>query len=72
MSYNDLQERKTDFKWHTREDIYSSFLYTRIFDVEFIDRVIASAFENFIVRAGTAIAIDELWQKVGEELEGQK
>ena len=69
MSINNRQDRKTSFTWHTRDDIYSSFLYTGLFDVNFIDKTVETSFEKFIVREGTAINIDEFWQKVGETLD---
>lgn len=60
-------ERKTEFKWHSRQDIYDFFTQTGL-SVRDIDERIKKAFDNFVVRSGAPINTDQLWQKVGDSM----
>ncbi len=62
-----MENRKNYFTWHSRQDLYDYFTHKGL-TVDIVDKTIEEALKSFIVRTGTAINIEELWQKCGESL----
>ena len=61
--------RTSDFKWESREELYSYFGEKHNLTKEQIDEEITRCREGFALRKGEAIRPPELWQKVGCALE---
>lgn len=62
-----MENRKNHFTWHSRQDLYDYFTHKGL-TIGIIDKTIEKALTSFVVRSGSAINIDELWQKCGESL----
>ena len=63
------EKRTTDFRWHTRSELYDYFRKNFNLLKKDVDREILAVMASFKPRKGRAIETAELWQKVGLNLE---
>ena len=63
------EQRTTDFRWHTRNELYDYFRKNFSLLKKDVDREIHAVMATFKPRRGRAIETAELWQKVGLNLE---
>ena len=61
--------RSEEYKWPTRQDLYDYFSKNYSLEQSEIDSEIESVKKFFAIREGEAIKPQELWQKVGKNLE---
>jgi len=70
MNYdNDLQKRSSDFKWHSKQELYTYCAETFGLMEHHVDKEIDRVLEDFKIRKYQPIKTEELWQKVGMNLE---
>jgi hypothetical protein len=67
----DFKKRTESFRWPTKQDLYNYFSKTYNLKQEVIDECIESAKQRFQLRKGLTIKTQELWEKVGSELESK-
>jgi len=65
-----LVERTQSFKWNTKLELYSYFDEKYGVNKTTVDGAIANAIRAFHIRKHQVIKTQELWQKVGNVLEG--
>ncbi|MCX7726616.1 MAG: hypothetical protein N2053_07180 [Chitinispirillaceae bacterium] len=63
------EKRTTEFRWQSRYELYDYFRNNFQLTKEQIDEEIVRVMESFKPRKGRAIKTQELWQKVGLNLE---
>ncbi|KMQ50049.1 hypothetical protein CHISP_3003 [Chitinispirillum alkaliphilum] len=61
--------RTENYRWPTRHDLYDYFYKIYSLEQSEIDSEIESVKDSFKIRSGEAIRPQELWQKVGKNLE---
>ena len=66
---NENEKRTTDFRWHSRYELYDYFRTNFNLLKKDVDREIRAVMASFKPRKGRAIETAELWQKVGLNLE---
>lgn len=62
-------ERTVHFKWNSRHELYEYFLKEHNLDKHTVDMQIHQTMAAFRPRMGKIIKTQELWQKVGLDLE---
>ncbi len=65
------EKRSTDFRWHSRQELYEYFRKNFDLSKEEVDKEIGEVMAVFKPRKGYAIETAELWQKVGLNLESK-
>jgi hypothetical protein len=65
-----LVERTQSFKWNSKTELYSYFDEKYGMNKTIVDGAIANAISAFHIRKHQVIKTQELWQKVGNVLEG--
>jgi hypothetical protein len=63
-------ERTQTFRWNSKLELYSYFDEKYGMSKAVVDRAIANAIRAFHIRKHQVIKTQELWQKVGNILEG--
>jgi hypothetical protein len=69
MMGNDSIKRATVFRWNTKQELYDYFQVKYGLSKKDIDDEIQHAMQTFHLRKGQVIKTQELWQKVGYNLE---
>ena len=66
---NTNEQRRDNFRWHTRWELYDYFRKHYNLIKKDVDREIYAVMATFKPRKGRVIKTAELWQKVGLNLE---
>ena len=66
---NNEKKRSSDFRWHSKQELYTYCADTFGLMEHHVDNEIQRVLEDFKVRKYQPIKIEELWQKVGINLE---
>ena len=66
---NGFKKRSEEFKWHSKQELYVYCQETFGLLSRHVDKEINAVMEDFKVRKYRPINIEELWQKVGTNLE---
>jgi hypothetical protein len=68
---NTFKKRAAEFKWHSKQELYTYCNETFGLLERHVDKEINLVLEDFKVRKYQPINIEELWQKVGMNLENK-
>jgi hypothetical protein len=64
--------RTKNFRWNTKHELYAYFKENYGLTEDIIDKEIDDVMTRFRPRKGQIIRTQELWQKVGQELESKR
>lgn len=71
MKEKQEEKRCSDFRWQSRHELYDYFKKNFNLNKEQIDEEIVAVMATFKPRKGRTIKTQELWQKVGLNLENK-
>ncbi len=69
MNEEALEQRRSSFRWHSKQELCDYFSIHYGLNKKLVEGEIAQATKSFRLRKGQTIRTSELWQKVGMHLE---
>ena len=68
---NGFKKRSEEFRWHSKQELYAYCQETFGLLPHHVDKEINAVMEEFKIRKYQPINVEELWQKVGMNLENK-